>query len=188
MATDDDKPQEELSAAQALHMEDEQDGPIEHHFDDWLSFLLFWGMAIVTFLQFFSRYVLNDSYAWTEEIDRYLLMWLTFIGASVVFRRRSNIAVDILPYMLPEKAGRVLRALSDTITLAFVALLVVFSWTVMEKMKIQRMTVFDISMQVVYAGIAIGCLMMLWRAVTSFIASARRGWREDENSTPLIID
>lgn len=174
--------------APIMQMEEEQDSPIEHHLDDWLAFLLFWGMAIVTFLQFFSRYVLNDSIAWTEEIDRYLLMWLTFIGSAVVFRRRTNIAVDILPYMLPEKAARILRAISDCITLAFVGALVVMSWSVMEKMKIQRMTVFDVSMSVVYAGIAFGCLLMFWRATTSFIANAKRGWREDENSTPLIID
>jgi TRAP-type transport system small permease protein len=187
MADANNRPEDRTDAT-IIHVEDDQDGPIEHHVDDWLAFILFWGMAIVTFLQFFSRYVLNDSFAWTEEIDRYLLMWLTFIGSAVVFRRRTNIAVDILPYMLPEKAARILRAISDCITLAFVGVLLVLSWTVMEKMKIQRMTVFDISMSVVYGGIAFGCLLMFWRATTSFLANARRGWREDENSTPLIID
>ena len=37
-------------------------------FEDWLALAIFWIMALCVFLQFFTRYVLNDSYAWTEEI------------------------------------------------------------------------------------------------------------------------
>ena len=36
--------------------------------EDWLALAIFWIMALCVFLQFFTRYVLNDSYAWTEEI------------------------------------------------------------------------------------------------------------------------
>src|SRR5205823_11646107 len=64
---------------------------VEHHPEDWLAFLVFWSLAFIVFLQFFTRYVLNDSLAWTEEIARYGLMWLTFIGGAVVTRKNSHI-------------------------------------------------------------------------------------------------
>lgn len=150
---------------------------IEHFVEDWVSFTLFWLMAFVVFLQFFSRYVLNSSFAWTEEIARYLLMWVTFVGAAVAMRRRSHIAVEVLHVFLPMPVVRVLNFLIDVIVLGFVGLLVWFAWQVTERMEIQRMTVFDLSMSIVYAGVLLGCMLMLWRAGQMFIENARRGWR-----------
>src|SRR6476469_5770532 len=60
---------------------------IEHHPEDWIAFVIFWSLAFIVFLQFFTRYVLNDSLAWTEEIARYGLMWVVFIGGAMVTRR-----------------------------------------------------------------------------------------------------
>jgi len=49
---------------------------IEHYPEDWIAFVLFWALAIIVFLQFFTRYIMNDSLSWTEEIARYGLMSL----------------------------------------------------------------------------------------------------------------
>src|SRR5512139_3133792 len=67
---------------------------IEHHPEDWLAFVLFWSLAFIVFLQFFTRYVLNDSLAWTEEIARYALIWVVFIGGAMVTRRNTHTAVE----------------------------------------------------------------------------------------------
>ena len=80
---------------------------IEHHPEDWLAFVLFWALAFIVFLQFFTRYILNDSLAWTEEIARYALIWITFIGAAVVVRKNSHIAVEVLLHFLPAGSARV---------------------------------------------------------------------------------
>ena len=94
-----------------IHAEDAE-VVIERHPEDWIAFVLFWGLAFIVFLQFFTRYVLNDSLAWTEEIARYGLIWVTFIGAAMVTRRNSHIAVVLLTELLPPGPARVLRARS----------------------------------------------------------------------------
>jgi TRAP-type C4-dicarboxylate transport system permease small subunit len=142
----------------------------------------------VVFLQFFTRYVLNDALAWTEEIARYFLMWVTFVGAAVAMRRRSHIGVEVLQMFLPEPAVRALNLVIDIAILAFVALLCWYSITIVERMHIQRMTVIDWPMSIVYGGIALGCFLLLWRAVQMVIANARRGWRPDPARQGLIID
>lgn len=167
---------------------EDPDVKIEHHVEDWLSFGIFWTLAGVVFLQFFTRYVLNDSVAWTEEIARYLLIWITFIGAAMSFRRRTHISVEALHHFMPEKVVRPLRFAIDLATVGFVALLCWFSIAITERMHIQTMTVIEWPMSIVYAGVGLGCFLMLYRAAQVFIANARRRWAEDPAKQTLIID
>jgi TRAP-type C4-dicarboxylate transport system permease small subunit len=150
---------------------------IEHHFEDWLAFSLFWALAGIVFLQFFTRYVLNDSLAWTEEIARYGLMALTFLGGAVVTRRNTHIAVALLPNLLPAGYGRALMASVDLVTLGFLGLLAYFSVLILERMQYQRMTVFDLPMSLVYGAVAVGCFLMLGRQALKVWRNARDGWR-----------
>jgi TRAP-type C4-dicarboxylate transport system permease small subunit len=142
----------------------------------------------VVFLQFFTRYILNDAIAWTEEIARYFLMWVTFVGAAVAMRRRTHINVEVLQKYLPVHLLRILNFSIDIITVVFVSLLCWYSLTIVERMHIQRMTVFDWPMSIVYAGIGLGCLLLLLRAIHVFVLNARRGWRPDPARTGLILD
>src|ERR1700682_4379522 len=118
---------------------------IEHHPEDWIAFVLFWALAFIVFLQFFTRYVLNDSLAWTEEIARYGLMWLAFIGGAVVTRKKTHIAVELLGNLMkPSPLRAALLALVDFITLGFMGLLAYFSVTIIERMHLQTMTVVEL--------------------------------------------
>jgi len=58
----------------ALFLEDVEVKFSDYSIEDYVSFVIFWVLGVVVFAQFFSRYVLNDSIAWTEEIARYLLI------------------------------------------------------------------------------------------------------------------
>ncbi len=187
MASNTSEQPDVIAEAHLIVVEDEE-VKIEFFFDDVLAFIIFWAMGIVVFTQFFSRYVMNDSAAWTEEIARYLLMMVTFVGAAIVVRRGTNIAVEVVLFMLPEKPFRLLSFVIDCLTVGFIGLLCYFSITITERMGIQRMTVIDWSMSVVYGAIGIGCFLMLWRAIQRFIANARRGWRPDPNAVTLIVD
>jgi TRAP-type transport system small permease protein len=149
---------------------------IEHYPEDWLAFGIFWVLAGIVFLQFFTRYVLNDSVAWTEEIARYGLIWITFIGAAMVTRKNSHIAVVLLPNVLPPWAARLLLAAVDLIVLAFLALLAYFSIKIVERMQMQRMTVVDLSMSFVYGAVVLGCFLMLLRQAQRVWRNARDGW------------
>src|SRR6185295_9208273 len=116
---------------------------IEHYPEDWLAFVIFWSLAFIVFLQFFTRYVLNDSLSWTEEIARYGLMWVTFIVGAMVTRRNSHIAVELLSNLMPAGPARVaLLFFIDIVKFGFLGLLAYFSVTITERMAFQRMTVF----------------------------------------------
>src|SRR5947209_7915159 len=160
---------------------------IEHHPEDWLAFALFWCLAFIVFLQFFTRYILNDSLSWTEEIARYGLMWLAFIGGAVVTRKKSHIAVELLSnLMAPGRLRSALLALVDFVTLGFLGLLAYFSVTIVERMHNQTMTVVELPMSIVYAGVGLGCLLMLAPQAQVVWRNAQQRWRRAPAVTEQI--
>ena len=90
-----------------------------HGPEDWAGLLLLWVLGILVFIQFFTRYALNDSVAWTEEVARYLLIVLTIIGSVGGVRRNTHIRVEALEQILPPALRRRLWALQDALRLGF---------------------------------------------------------------------
>ena len=72
----------------------------------WAALALFWLLGATVFYQFFTRYALNNSASWTEEIARYLLIGVVFVGASIGVAKNNHIQVDLLYRYLPASAGR----------------------------------------------------------------------------------
>src|SRR5215831_12411294 len=64
--------------------------------EGWVALGLFWLLGVTVAVQFFTRYALGSSAAWTEEIARYLLIGTVFVGVSVAAHRDSHIRVDFL--------------------------------------------------------------------------------------------
>jgi TRAP-type C4-dicarboxylate transport system permease small subunit len=183
MSVDDKLPADDVH----LIVAKDEEVVIEHYPEDWIAFALFWSLAFIVFLQFFTRYVLNDSLAWTEEIARYGLMWVVFVGGAMVTRRNTHIAVELLAnVMKPGPLRAALLAFVDIVKLAFIALLAWLSVTIIERMGIQRMTVIDWPMSYVYAGVAFGCFLMLIRQATNVWRNARAGWRKPDDITHQI--
>lgn len=165
----------------------DEDVVIERHPEDWIAIVLFWSLAFIVFLQFFTRYVLNNSLSWTEEIARYGLMWLTFIGGAVVTRKKTQIAVELLSNLMKPGPLRVaLHMFVDFVTLGFIALLSYFAVTIIDRMHHQRMTVFDLPMSIVYGGVGFGVFLMLARQVYVVWGHYREGWRRPHPVTQQV--
>lgn len=170
-----------------LIVAEDADVVIERYPEDWLAFVLFWSLAFIVFLQFFTRYILNDSLAWTEEITRYGLMWVVFIGGAMVTRRNTHIAVELMSnVMQPGLTRQILLAVVDFVKLGFLGFLAYVSVTIIERMGIQRMTVFDLSMSWVYAGVSFGCFLMLFRQALNVWRNARMGWKKPHDVADTI--
>jgi TRAP-type transport system small permease protein len=142
--------------------------------EGWLALALFWALGLVVFYQFFTRYVLNDSASWTEEIARYLLIATVFIGATIGVIKNNHIQVDFFYRFMPHGMARVLSTAVDVLRIGFFAAAVVLTLLMMQKLgSNSRMTLIDLPMNYVYAVCLLGFALMALRAVLV----ARRHWR-----------
>lgn len=175
MRADDRREEEELFAELLREEEAAPDPGWDMAPEDWLTFALFWCLAGVVFLQFFTRYVLNDSLAWTEEIARYNLMALTFVGSATAARRGAHITVDFLLLALPPAARRLARAAVAAVTVGFYAMLTWLCWQVAEAMRFQPMVVVDWPLAYVYWTIMAGLALTTLRAALHGLQRFREG-------------
>jgi len=152
-----------------------------HGFEDWICLGFFWTMAGLVFLQFFSRYVLNDSFAWTEELAVYCLMPIVFIGAAMCVRKERHIQVNLIYRYLPVPAG---RALSTAVDLAAIAFYAYASWLVARyalAVDNEPMTTITWNKSHVYWLAFAGFALMTVRGVQVAVENWRRGFSALQN-------
>ena len=145
-------------------------------FEDWVALAIFWVMALAVFLQFFTRYVLNDSYAWTEEIATYCLIGVVFIGSSMCVRLSRHIQVDLAYRYLPHLVARTLSTAIDLIRIGFFGYAVRLVWIYIQIIGDEQMTTINFPKNYVYYAVLLGFVLMFARSVQVAIQNWRQGY------------
>lgn len=143
----------------------------------WVALGFFWLLGATVFYQFFTRYVLNNSAAWTEEIARYLLIATVFTGATIGVVKNNHIQVDFFYKFMPRPLSRAMSTLVDWLRVGFYASASVL--TVMMMLKLgsnSRMTMVDLPMNWVYGICLLGFAAMAFRSVQITLFHLKRGY------------
>ena len=142
----------------------------------WVALALFWALGLTVFYQFFTRYVLNNSASWTEEIARYLLIGTVFVGATIGVAKNNHIQVDFFYRFMPRALSRAMGLLVDVVRIVFFGLAVVMSWQMMQKLGSYKMTVIDLPMNIVYGVVMLGFAAMFVRSFWVLRVHWQRGY------------
>ena len=92
-----------------------------------VAFLLV-AMSVTVFGNVVCRYFLDFSLGWYEEISRFLLIWIVFLGAVIALIRGDHLAIDLLSFALPPRANRMLVILVDVLVLVSLAIMFQGAW------------------------------------------------------------
>ncbi|WP_428868847.1 TRAP transporter small permease, partial [Clostridium sediminicola] len=65
-------------------------------------------MVLFTFIQIVGRYVLTTPFSWTEEMTRYMFVWMVYIAVGYAVKEDKHIRITFLHSLLPKKAGKIL--------------------------------------------------------------------------------
>jgi tripartite ATP-independent transporter DctM subunit len=126
-----------------------------------ISGLLIGAITVLVTVQVFARYVLNNTPPWSEELCRYLFIWVSFLGACVATRRAAHLGVDSLVSRLPAATRDVLRHGVTTLIVVFTGILVWQGAALVPAMASQRSPSMAMSLQYVFAAIPIAGVIML---------------------------
>lgn len=156
--------------------------------EGWIALAIFWALGGVVFYQFFTRYALNNSAAWTEEVARYLLIGTVFVGAAIGVAKNNHIQVDLLYRWLPPAVGRTMAVVVDVLRVLFFGAMVVLTAQMMQKMGNYQMTIVDLPMNIVYGVCLFGLAMMALRSLWVMKVHWQRGYSVLERPASSMED
>jgi TRAP-type C4-dicarboxylate transport system permease small subunit len=136
----------------------------------WIVAYLTLQMTLVVLLGVFTRYILNDSLAWTDELARYSMVWLTWLGGGIAIRRGAHIAVEFVKDAIPEKAKSIVVMLGRAGVFFFLGICLWYGLELTARVSTQSTIALGLSMQIPYASIPVGSFLMAYHllAVMTF--------------------
>lgn len=128
---------------------------------DGFVILLITSMVVVVFAQVFFRYVVMSSPPWTEEFSRFNFIWLTFMGAVAVFRRKAHLVIDTLVGVLPKKVAQSLN-LPILVLISIALLILIYQGIILCRSGwLTRASTMDLPLTFIYLAIPLSALLML---------------------------
>lgn len=140
-----------------------------------LLFLLSASVAVI-FLQVVMRYVFQSSLSWSEELGRYVFIWLTWLSTSYAVRMKRHLRIEVLPDFFNERGKLLLDILAMSIWCGFGIFLVNKGWfiTSMIWRRGQVTAALEIPMALTYAAVPVGAALMSLRLVDEIVRSFRK--------------
>ncbi len=150
---------------------------LENPLEGSLCFIL---AAIVglTFIQVLFRYVFHFSLAWSEELARYLFLWLAALASAYAFKTKSHFALRFLVNRMGKRLQRITGALVVLITSLF---LIIFTWKAIEftiAMSGQTAPSTGMSMAVPYSSLIVGGVLMLYYVIKNGLQDFRQSHQD----------
>ena len=127
--------------------------------------VVFATIVVVVFGQVVSRFLFNAPFSWSEELARYLQVWLIMLGSATCLRKGLHLTVDYAIHSLPQGIKRNLQLLSITAILFFLGVVFVSGISLIAATLNQRTPALQMPVWVVYLAIPVGSLLMFLEAV-----------------------
>ena len=131
--------------------------------------ILLLGMSFLVGIQVIMRYVFHNSLAWSEELARYMFIWMVYVGISYGVKRNKHISIDVVHNLLPARAAALLSIVADLIFLGFAVLVVMHGSEIVSRVLLstQNSPALEIPMWMVYSAVPLGFGIVCLRLVQS---------------------
>jgi len=128
-------------------------------------------MIIITTVEVVRRYIFSESFQWAEELSRYLMVGVAFLGGSIGYRNKNLIPLDLITSKLPAKVQLILEFIMEIISVVILTLLFYLSINSVLSPVVYKQTSIGlpISMAIPFSSMPVGFGCMLIFAVEHFM-------------------
>ncbi len=126
-------------------------------------------MTAVLFSQVIARYLMGGGLSWSEELVRYMCVWIIFLGSTCAAKDGSQISVTVLDETLKGLPKKILGIIQTLLAVGYGSLLIWIGFTTLEVAKVQKSPNMMIPMNIVYSVIPIAMIIMLIHLVAVFL-------------------
>ena len=148
---------------------------------DYMVAGLFAATIVVVVLQVVSRYLLDNSFTWTEELSRYLFTWIIFLGAALGLRDQSHLKIDFFVAHFPQKVRQVVDTVHYVLITIFLLIVAIFGFQWVGETAGTRSPALSLPVNwVLYGALPCGALLGIFYLFTGGwqrIRARRRGDR-----------
>ncbi|PLS17346.1 hypothetical protein CVD28_12325 [Bacillus sp. M6-12] len=150
--------------------------------------IIFGGLGLLTLYQVFARYVLKSPLVWSEEVIRYLMIWIVMLGTAIVLRKGLLISVETILHIVPQKVRKAMEIIIILVNMVFLFILVRYGFTIMEVLSSQKAGALDIPVAWTYAAIPVGATLGIINCVVVLIEVIFNIKKEEETdgSAPIL--
>lgn len=129
-------------------------------------------LVVIIVIGAFFRYVLNDSLAWTEEIAKFLLLYLTFVGAPIALKHGLHAAIDTWIYKLPPLMALPFYSFIHIMIMTFCVVTMKLGTSFAMNASIQTAPYTQIGMAYIFIAIPIGAFFIFMVSLEQITAIA----------------
>jgi TRAP-type C4-dicarboxylate transport system permease small subunit len=135
---------------------------------------LFGAMIVACTAQVIWRYLFNDPLVWSEELSRYLFIWISYISAWVAWKSRSHIALDAVTYLNNQAMNTWTNRAVEALVLGCCLYTLLASFQIVGITHSQPSAVLELPMSVVYAGYSAMALLIAGDIVVRWLSGTRQ--------------
>ena len=135
--------------------------------EEYILLVLFPLMVIVVFVATCVRYLTVMSLPWAEEVARYSMVWIAYIGASLGIKRNAHLGVEAALLLLPKGTRKYFDYLRYLIIILFNVLIAYYTFQIIQSQisTEQVSPSLRIPMWFAYGAIPVGSVLMAWRCI-----------------------
>ncbi len=139
-------------------------------------------MTLTVLLQVIMRYVFNSPLTWTEELARYLFIYLTFIGGGLLVYQRGHLFVEVIFNNLPDRVRKGIQIFIDAIVCGFSVYLLISAKTLMGIASGSYSTAMHIPMEYISFSVLLGAVLIILFSVCNIYEDLKNLKKDKEGS------
>lgn len=153
----------------------------------WILAALMLVMTVLIGWQVIARFIVGESLTFSEEVSRFVMVWLVIVGAAYAAKNGRLMKVDLVEHMLSGRAKTTVIMIAGMLSIVFYLVLVVFGFFIVNAVSYQLTPATEVSMSIPMAALPVGGLLLIINTIHQMFGVAL-GVEEESGVEELVAE